>query len=195
MKECLYNLIMDDINLQIKNTLGIRTGKQYLEGLRDDRNIWMHGEKVVDVTKQDGLRRCAKTLASFLDNQHDPKYIKDITYLDDDGDRCAIAFQIPKSKKDIKARGKSYYEWAKWSNGYFGRTPDYKNASVMAFAAAYSFLEKGTKGKGGKAMAQNMLNYYNYARKNDKILTHTLVNPTYNHQQGYKGKFSENFPL
>ena len=98
MKECLYNLNMDDINLQIKNTLGIRTGKQYLEGLRDDRNIWMHGKKVVDVTKQDGLRRCAKTLASFLDNQHDPKYIKDITYLDDDGDRCAIAFQIPKSK-------------------------------------------------------------------------------------------------
>ena len=65
----------------------------------------------------------------------------------------------------------------------------------MAFAAACSFLEKGTKGKGGKAMAKNMLNYYNYARKNDKILTHTLVNPTYNHQQGYKGKFSEKVAL
>ena len=44
MKECLYNLNMDDINLQIKNTLGIRTGKQYLEGLRDESNIWMHGK-------------------------------------------------------------------------------------------------------------------------------------------------------
>ena len=44
-------------------------------------------------------------------------------------------------------------------------------------------------------MAQNMINYYNYVRKNDKILTHTLVNPTYNHQQGYKGKFSEKVAL
>ena len=42
------------------------------------------------------------SLASFLDNQHHPKYINDLTYVDDDGDRCAIAFQIPKSKKDIK---------------------------------------------------------------------------------------------
>ena len=44
-------------------------------------------------------------------------------------------------------------------------------------------------------MAQNMINYYNYVRKNDKVLTHTLVNPTYNHQQGYKGKFSEKVAL
>ena len=186
---------MDDIILNNKAHFGIRTGSQYLDGLRDNRNVWMHGKKVKDVTNEDGLKRCAATLANFIDKQHDPKYLNDITYLDEDGDRCALAFQIPKTKDDIKARGKSYYEWAKWSNGYFGRTPDYKNASLMSFAAGRSFLEKGIKGQGGKAMAQNMVNYYNYVRKNDKILTHTLVNPTYNHQQGYKGKFSEKVAL
>ena len=186
---------MDDLILNTKSQFGIRTGSQYLDGLRDDRNVWMHGKKIKDVTNEDGLKRCAATLANFIDKQHDPKYLNDITYLDEDGDRCALAFQIPKTKDDIKARGKSYYEWAKWSNGYFGRTPDYKNASLMSFAAGSSFLEKGTKGQGGRAMAQNMINYYNYVRKNDKILTHTLVNPTYNHQQGYKGKFSEKVAL
>ena len=25
---------------------GIRTGEQYLGGLRDDRDVWVHGEKV-----------------------------------------------------------------------------------------------------------------------------------------------------
>ena len=30
---------------------GIRTGKQYLEGLQDDREIWTKGERVKDVTK------------------------------------------------------------------------------------------------------------------------------------------------
>jgi 4-hydroxyphenylacetate 3-monooxygenase len=155
----------------------------------------MHGKKVQDVTNENGLKRCAHTLANFIDRQHEPKYINNLTYIDDDGDRCALAFKTPKSKEDIKDRGKSYYEWAKWSNGYFGRTPDYKNASLMSFAAASSFLEKGIKGQGGKAMAQNMVNYYNYVRKNDKVLTHTLVNPTYNHQQGYKGKFSEKVAL
>ena len=188
---------MDDIpsNNKIKSKTCIRTGSQYLEGLKDSREIWMHGKRVKDVTKEDGLKRCAESLASFIDKQHNPKFIDDITYVDSDGDRCGLAFKIPKSKQDIKDKGKSYYEWAKWSNGYFGRTPDYKNASVMAFAAGSKFLEKGTKGQGGKMMAQNMINYYNYVRKNDKVLTHTLVNPTYNHQQGYKGKFSEKVAL
>ena len=186
---------MDDVIIKNLSNKGIRTGKQYLEGLRDDRNVWMHGKKVQDVTNENGLKRCAHTLASFIDRQHESKYINNLTYIDDDGDRCALAFKTPKSKEDIKDRGKSYYEWAKWSNGYFGRTPDYKNASLMSFAAASSFLEKGIKGQGGKAMAQNMVNYYNYVRKNDKVLTHTLVNPTYNHQQGYKGKFSEKVAL
>ena len=186
---------MDDVVIKNLSNKGIRTGKQYLEGLRDDRNVWMHGKKVQDVTNENGLKRCAHTLANFIDRQHEPKYINNLTYIDDDGDRCALAFKTPKSKEDIKDRGKSYYEWAKWSNGYFGRTPDYKNASLMSFAAASSFLEKGIKGQGGKAMAQNMVNYYNYVRKNDKVLTHTLVNPTYNHQQGYKGKFSEKVAL
>ena len=186
---------MDDVVIKNLANKGIRTGRQYLEGLRDDRNVWMHGKKVQDVTNENGLKRCAHTLAKFIDRQHEPKYINNLTYLDDDGDRCALAFKTPKSKEDIKDRGKSYYEWAKWSNGYFGRTPDYKNASLMSFAAASNFLEKGIKGQGGKAMAQNMVNYYNYVRKNDKVLTHTLVNPTYNHQQGYKGKFSEKVAL
>ena len=52
---------------------GIRTGEQYLEGLRDDRDVWMHGEKVKDVTAYPGLSRGAKTLAEFLDKQFDPE--------------------------------------------------------------------------------------------------------------------------
>ena len=66
---------MDDIVLNNKTHFGIRTGSQYLDGLRDDRNVWMHGKKVKDVTNEDGLKRCAATLANFIDKQHDPKYL------------------------------------------------------------------------------------------------------------------------
>ena len=191
-----YIKTMDDIFLSKKTTSsGIRTGSQYLEGLRDDREVWMHGKRIKDVTKEPGTKRGANTLASFLDRQHLPKFKDIITYLDEDGDRCGMAFHIPNSKEDIKARGRSYYQWAKWSNGMFGRTPDYKNASLMSFAASKEFLEKGVKGQGGKAMAQNMLNYYQYVKKNDKVLTHTLVNPTFNHQQAAAGKFSDKVAL
>lgn len=174
--------------VKTREAAGIRTGAEYIAGLQDDREIWTKGQRVADVTKDPGMARGAATLASFLDRQHDPALQDTITYVDEDGDRCAMAYKIPTSADDIRARGKAYYEWATWSNGMFGRTPDYKNASVMAFAAATDFLAQGTKGQAD--FAKNMVDYYDYVRKNDKVLTHTLVNPAVSHQQAASGKFS-----
>jgi 4-hydroxyphenylacetate 3-monooxygenase len=172
---------------------GIRTGKEYIEGLQDDREIWTKGKRVKDVTKDPGIRRGVKTLAGFLDRQHDPKFQDTVTYLDEKGIRCATSNLIPKSKEDILQRGRSFYEWGKWSNGMFGRTPDYKNASLMAFASSSNFLTQGTSNQ--TAFAQNMVNYYNKMRLNDKVLTHTLLNPIVSHQQASEGKFSDEVAL
>ena len=179
----------------LQSNNGIRTGAQYLQGLRDGRQVWTGGKRIEDVTTEPGIYRGAATLASFLDRQHDAEYQETITYVDTDGTRCGRAYQIPKSIEDVHARGRAYYEWAKWSNGMFGRTPDYKNASLMAFAASPTFLQQGIKGPGGDAMAQNLIDFYHYARRNDKILTHTLVNPTFNHAQAASGKFSDKVAL
>ena len=172
---------------------GIRTGEQYLEGLRDAREVWMGGERLSDVTTAPGIARGAQTLAAFLDRQHDPKYSDTVTYLDDDGDRCAMAFKTPKSVADIRARGKAFYEWATWSHGMFGRTPDYKNASLMAFASATGFLAQGTEGQAD--FAANMTAYYNHVRKNDLVLTHTLVNPTMSHAEASAGRYNDTVAL
>ncbi len=172
---------------------GIRTGEEYLAGLRDDREVWTKGKRVSDVTVEPGMNRGAATLASFLDRQNQDEYRGCVTYVDDDGDRCAMAYKRPTSVEDIKARGRAYYEWATWSNGMFGRTPDYKNASVMAFAHATDFLAQGTKGN--TDFAKNMVDFYDFARKNDKVLTHTLVNPAVNFQQAAAGKFSDQVAL
>ena len=168
---------------------GIRTGAEYLEGLRDDRDVWMHGEKVKDVTSHPGLSRGAHTLAGFMDRQFDDRYKDTITY-EEDGKTYATSYMIPKSQEDIVKRGDSFYEWAKWSNGMFGRTPDYKNASVMAFAAGADFLKEGRP-----EFADNMRNYYEYIKSNDKVLTHTLVNPTFNYDQAKEGKYSDKVAL
>ena len=165
---------------QSESGTGIRTGQQYLDGLRDNREIWTLGKRVADVTAEPGMSRGAATLGNFLDRQHGDQYRDAVTYVADDGHRCAMAYKTPKSAEDVKVRGKAYYEWAKWSNGMFGRTPDYKNASLMAFASAPEFLAQGSKGPGGDVMAQNMIDFYNYARTNDRVLTHTLVNPRFN---------------
>ncbi len=51
----------------------VRTGKQFLEGLHDDREIWLEGERVEDVTTHPKFARMAQTLADVYDRQHNPK--------------------------------------------------------------------------------------------------------------------------
>ena len=176
-------------NSELPRGNGIRTGKEYLEGLRDERDVWIHGERVRDVTTHPGLSRGAHTLAGFMDRQFDARYRDTITYRED-GKTYATSYMIPKSQQDIVKRGESFYEWATWSNGMFGRTPDYKNASVMAFAAGAEFLAEGRP-----EFAENMRNYYEYIKSNDKVLTHTLVNPMYNFAQAVEGKYSDKVAL
>lgn len=168
---------------------GIRNGAQYLAGLRDGREVWLHGRRVTDVTAEPGLGRGAHTLAGFLDRQSDPPNFERLTYVEN-GRRFAMSFLIPRVQADVARRGAAFYEWATWSHGMFGRTPDYKNASVMAFAAAADFLAQGKA-----EFADNMRRYYEYVRSNDKVLTHTLVNPTFNHAQAKEGKYSDKVAL
>lgn len=176
-------------NVDTESGNGIRNGKQYLAGLQDDRDVWIHGEKVKDVTSHPGLSSGAHTLAGFMDKQFDPKLQEKITY-EENGKRFATSYLVPQSQQDIVKRGEAFYEWATWSNGMFGRTPDYKNASVMAFGSATDFLAEGKPEFG-----ENMKNYYEYVRNNDKVLTHTLVNPTFNYAQAKEGKYSDKVAL
>ena len=187
---------MDDIRRTSVKGSGIRRGSEYLAGLQDDREIWSEGERIKDVTTHKATARGAATLASFLERQHDPDLQDKLTYVDADGDRCGMAFQVPKSKEDIKRRGAAYYEWATWSHGMFGRTPDYKNASIMSFAAASSWLDQGVeRGMGNADFAGNMCRFYDDVRKNDKVLTHTLVNPQKSHATAVEGKYDDEVAL
>ena len=171
------------------NGRGIRTGKEYLAGLQDTREVWLAGKRVADVSCEPGLARGARSLAGFMDKQFDPAHADLLTYADD-GHRYGMAFLTPRSQNDVTRRGAAFYEWARWSNGMFGRTPDYKNASLMAFAAGADFLAQGRPEFGA-----NMRRYYQYVRDHDKVLTHTLVNPTFNHAQAKDGKYSDKVAL
>lgn len=173
--------------------MGVNTGAHYLESLRDDREVWIHGKRVNDVTTAPGLSRGAHTLAAFIDRQHEPELQDTLTYTEPRStERFAMSFLQPRSKDDVLRRGAAYYEWATWSNGMFGRTPDYKNASVMAFAGAAEFLAAT---EGPTDFAQNIRNYYDKARSEDLVLTHTLVNPQYNYALVAEGRSSPEVAL
>ena len=170
--------------------MGLKTGAEYLESLRDGREVWLRGERVADVTAAPGLGRGAQTLAALMDRQHEPR--RDGLSFEEDGERFSMSFLLPRSPEDVRRRGAAFYEWAKWSGGMLGRTPDYKNSSVMAFAGAAEFLNENG---GARDFAANMRAYYQEARREDHVLTHTLVNPQFNAELARQGRSSPEVAL
>src|SRR5262249_37204590 len=117
---------------QTESAMGVRTGAEYLEGLRDARDVWLRGERVRDVTSHPGLARGAATMAALLDRQHDPALRDRLTVAGDDGGRYATSFLRPTTAGELRQRSVAMYDWALQSGGMLGRTGDYLNASVMA---------------------------------------------------------------
>ena len=171
--------------------MGLKTGAEYLESLRDGREVWLRGERVADVTAAPGLGRGAQTLAALMDRQHEPRRRDGLSF-EEDGERFSMSFLLPRSPEDVRRRGAAFYEWAKWSGGMLGRTPDYKNSSVMAFAGAAEFLNENG---GARDFAANMRTYYQEARREDHVLTHTLVNPQFNAELARQGRSSPEVAL
>src|SRR6187549_953017 len=48
------------------------TGAEYLESIRDGREIWIYGERVKDVTTHPAFRNTARMIARLYDALHDP---------------------------------------------------------------------------------------------------------------------------
>ena len=114
---------------------GIRTGAQYLEGLRDGREIWLQGERVEDVTAHPGMGRGAHTLAKFLDKQFDSQLQDKLTYKED-GKRYAMSYHAART-------GRHQTSWRcllRMGNVVDGMTAEHPTTKRTAFAANADYL-------------------------------------------------------
>ena len=74
----------------------MRTGAEYLEGLRDGRNVYIDGERIEDLTKHPLTRGYAEQAARFYDLHHEPENEDDLTFVDDDGTRRSVGWLYPR---------------------------------------------------------------------------------------------------
>src|SRR5215813_12432535 len=82
--------------------MGIRTGKQLLQSLRDDRQLFIDGERVKDVTADPRLAGAAQSLAELYDMQHDPALIDRMTFPSPtSGEHAGLSFIEPHSIVDL----------------------------------------------------------------------------------------------
>jgi len=77
------------------------TGKEYLASLRDDREVYVYGERVKDVTMHPAFRNAARSIAKLYDALHDEKHKDVLTSPTDTGSGSFTHkfFQIGKSTR------------------------------------------------------------------------------------------------
>ena len=151
----------------------VTNAKKYLASLQDDREIYIDGERIKDVTKDYRFIGAAETMAELLQMQHDPVLSDTLTYSSpSSGDKVGMSHIQPRSIKDVKARGDAMKVWMDATCGMLGRSPDYKNVMVAAWAAAAKVFDRPSFNG-----SDNIQNFYEYVRENDSTMTHVLVNP------------------
>jgi aromatic ring hydroxylase len=151
--------------------MSARTGKEYLEGLKDDREIWIDGKKV-NLFEHPAFQGSLKGMAGYFDWQHkfaDKCLVKDEVT----GDLMTASLILPKNKEDLEARAKCFEQLARYSNGMLGRTPDYCNVALTGYVSRVdAFINAGHK-----QWAENLLAFHREVVEKDLSLTHTIIQP------------------
>lgn len=79
----------------------LRTGEQYLQSLRDGRQVWINGERVKDVTVHPAFRPIVSLRARLYDMAHEAKYKDLMSYRDETSNEpCNLALKLPKTQAD-----------------------------------------------------------------------------------------------
>src|SRR6202050_2307274 len=81
----------------------LRSGAEYLEGLRDGRRVYLGGELVRDVTQHPAFRNSAQSFAQLFDRKRSPEYVEKMSF-EENGERYPIWFLQPKTKDDLRRR-------------------------------------------------------------------------------------------
>jgi 4-hydroxyphenylacetate 3-monooxygenase oxygenase component len=150
-----------------------RTGREFLDGLKAPRDLYVGNEKVTDVVSHPAFAGAAQELAAIFDLQHE--HAKRCLVPDPEtGEPINASHLIPRSRDDLFKRHAAIELCAERSVGLMGRTPDYMNVTFAGFAARPD--EWSVKGNEGGA--ENLVAFQKELRRKDLSLTHTIIHPT-----------------
>ena len=160
----------------------IRTGEQFIAGLRaHPRDVWVRGKRVHDVTAHPAFNGSVRALARLYDMQHEAAHRSALTYVvPETGERAGLAFMPARSIEDLERRRDAFHLWAVSNFGLMGRSPDFLNVTLLAFAEAkerFAHHAPLASGRDRPDFAENIARYYAHVRDNDLFLSHALIAP------------------
>jgi aromatic ring hydroxylase len=145
-------------------------GADYLESLRDGREVFIYGERVEDVTTHPAFRNTARMTARLYDALHDPAHQKALTLPTDTGNGSFTHayFKAPKTADDLLAGRNAIAEWARITYGWLGRSPDYKASFLATLGANTDFYAP---------YQDNARRWYKFSQERVPFVNHAIIHP------------------
>jgi aromatic ring hydroxylase len=148
----------------------IRTGADYLTGIRDDRIVYLDGDRVGDVTATPGLAEMAHTVARLFDLQHSERYAEVFTFETEEGETRSRAWFRPRNRAELGQRQLYTQTMARLTGGLFGRLPEYVPLFVLGLLD-----QKEAFSAGNVRYRENIERYFEQAASADLALSHAFV--------------------
>jgi 4-hydroxyphenylacetate 3-monooxygenase len=146
------------------------TGAEYLESIRDSREVWIHGERVADVTTHPAFRNTARMIARTYDALHDPELKGRISVPTDTGNGGYTHpfFKAAYTAKDLQDSANAIAEMARVTYGWLGRSPDYKASFLATLGSNTDFYAP---------FQDNARRWYREAQEQCLFFNHAIINP------------------
>jgi len=146
------------------------TGDEYLESIRDAREVFLYGDRVKDVTKHPAFHNPARMTARMYDALHDPARSGDIIAPTDTGSDGFTHkfFTTSRTVDDLVADQRAIAAWSRMSYGWMGRSPDYKASFLGTMGANAEFYGP---------YADNARRWYRESQERVLFWNHAIVNP------------------
>ncbi|MDB5557513.1 MAG: hypothetical protein JWQ36_447, partial [Enterovirga sp.] len=149
----------------------IRTGKEYLESIRDGRVIYVGRERIADATTHPAFRNGAQTYAALFDFKADPAN-RDLMTYEEGGERFSMYYLRPRSQEDLRRRTRAHRAIAEFSYGVMGRTPDAMAGNITGLAMRPGYFDTEPGGNGA-----NVVSIFEHMRRDDIFATYAIVPP------------------
>lgn len=146
----------------------LRSGKEYLQSLRDGRRVYIGRRLADDITVDPAFARAAQTISDLYDFKADEVNREVMTYVDDDGGRYSTYFMRARTREDLAKRSAAHKLLADLSYGLLGRSPDYIASFVTGMAISPEVFGDS---------ADRITAYWRHMRNNDVYAAHAIVAP------------------
>ncbi|HEV2545843.1 MAG TPA: 4-hydroxyphenylacetate 3-hydroxylase N-terminal domain-containing protein [Stellaceae bacterium] len=151
----------------------VKDGAHHIASLHDDREVWLRGARVSDVTTHPAFRSAVASAAALYDFQAAPANLERMTIaLPNESCRVNRAWQLPRSYTELVERRRALEVWAAVHYGFMGRSPDHVASTLAGMVMGIDVFRAHDPKR-----AAALLDYFDYARGNDLFLTYVIINP------------------